>query len=404
MRILEINKFNYRKRGADKHFLDVVELLEKNGHEVAIFSMHSRNNLPSKWSRYFLSTVGYTNEYSWAEKIKGVFRMFFSWEAKRKINAILDEFKPDVVHIHNIYHQLSPCILFEIKKRNIPVVMTVHDYKLINPNHDLFLNGRPYDRCKNGRFYQCFLDKCVKDSYAKSFLAMLEMYWHEWLGTYRKNIDVFIAPSLFVKNTLTEWGIPVAKTIVIPHFIPEKNDAAILPNMEVSGKYALYAGSISKEKGLRGLIKIFQNILGLKLCLAGTVENNFAIPESENIEYLGYLTQTELKKYITGASVVVSGSRLPETFGLVALEAITQGKPFVGFKVGAFSEIIENGKNGFLVLRDIEFQEKIKSIAEGKTEFDSMAIKSDALDKFSEEKYAKSLLTIFDNLTIDKRV
>lgn len=402
MRILEINKFNYRKRGADKHFLDVVELLENQGHEVAIFSMHSRNNMPSKWNQYFLSTVGYTSEYSLMEKIKGTFRMFYSFEAKRKINEILDEFKPDVVHIHNIYHQLSPCILFEIKKRKIPIVMTVHDYKLINPNHDLFLNGRPYDRCKNGKYYQCFLDKCVKNSYAKSFLAMLEMYWHAILGTYRKNIDVFIAPSLFVKNTLIEWGIPAEKIIVISHFIPSASDVSILPDTEVVEKYALYAGSISKEKGLCGLIKIFQNISGINLYLAGAIENDFVIPQSKNIKHLGYLSQSELKKYIDGASVIVSGSRLPETFGLVALEAITQGKPFAGFKVGAFSEIIEDGKNGFLVLKSADFQERIKSIVDGKVNFDSKFIKNSAQDRFSQSKFEAALMNVFRNLTLDK--
>lgn len=402
MRILEINKFNYRKRGADKHFLDVVELLENQGHEVAVFAMHSRNNLPSKWSQYFLSTVGYTSEYSWAEKIKGTFRMFFSFEAKQKINKLLDAFQPEIVHIHNIYHQLSPCILFEIKKRNIPVVMTVHDYKLINPNHDLFLNGRPYDRCKNGRYRQCFLDKCVKNSYAKSFLATLEMYWHAILGTYHKNIDVFIAPSLFVKNTLIEWGIPEVKIKVIAHFIPEKTDTSILPNMEVSEKYALYAGSISKEKGLRGLIKIFQNVSGMKLYLAGAIENDFVIPPSENIKHLGYLSQSELKKYIDGASVIVSGSRLPETFGLVALEAITRGKPFVGFKVGAFSEIIQDGKNGFLVLTSVDFQNRINQIYEGKVNFNSDVIQKDAFSKFNQAKYNSDLMAIFKGLMLDK--
>ena len=106
--------------------------------------------------------------------------MFFSLEASRKINALLDEFEPDIVHVHNLYHQMSPAILFEIKKRGIPIVMTVHDFKLINPNHSLRLKGKAYRRCANKKYYQCFLDKCVKNSYALSLLAALEMYWHQF--------------------------------------------------------------------------------------------------------------------------------------------------------------------------------------------------------------------------------
>jgi glycosyltransferase involved in cell wall biosynthesis len=409
MKVLEINKFYYRKGGADKHFLDVSELLQKEGHEVAVFAMHSQHNLETPWKKYFLSEVGYVQGYSVWQKIKGAFRMFYSLEAKRKINQLLDEFQPEVVHVHNIYHQLSPCILFEIKKRNIPIIMTVHDFKLINPNHALYLDNKAYDRCRDGKYYQCFLDKCVKNSYSKSFLAMLEAYWHKFLGTYRKNIDLFIAPSDFVKNTLTEWGIPAEKITVLPHFIPESNPdiISILPSMEEMSqnedeKYALYVGRISKEKGAETLIDIFQNISGLKLFLAGAVENGFVIPKSEKIKQLGFLSQSELQKYIAGASVIVSGSKLPETFGLVALEAIAEGNPFIGFETGAFSEIIRDGQNGYLVSNNEEFKNRIEQIAEGKVSFDPNVIRSEAKVRFAEQKYVKALLNVFGPLAIDK--
>ena len=219
MKILEINKYFFIKGGAEKHFFDVIDLLRNAGNEIAVFAMRHDNDVYSKRNKHFLSTVGYTKEYSLWQKIKGVSRMFYSLEAKRKINRLLDEFNPDIVHIHNIYHQLSPMILFEIKKRNIPIVMTVHDYKLVNPNYNLFHDGKFYDRCRNGKYYQCFIDKCFKNSYAQSFLAMSEMYWHEFFGTYKKNIDLYIVPSEFVKNILVERGIDENKIKVLAHFI-----------------------------------------------------------------------------------------------------------------------------------------------------------------------------------------
>ncbi|HOF42456.1 MAG TPA: glycosyltransferase [Candidatus Moranbacteria bacterium] len=397
MRILEINKFYNSKRGADKHFIDLIALLKENGHEVAEFSMFQEDNNYSRWNKYFLSKVGYGSGFSLWEKIKGAARMFYSFEAKRKINAILDEFKPDIVHIHNIYHQISPAILFEIKKRGIPVVMTVHDYKLINPNHSLYLDGKPYQRCANGKYYQCFFDKCVKNSYAKSFLASLEMYWHRWLGTYGKNIDLYIAPSKFVKTTLVKWNISAEKIIVLPHFIPFRKKDSKRYSFAVADKYAIYPGKISKEKGVDALIQIFLKQKGLKLYLAGEIEDGFEIPNHPNIVYLGFLKADQLKEYVRNSACIVSGSRLPETFGLIAIEAMVEGKPFLGFDSGAYGEIIENELTGYIAKSDEEFAEFLKKMENGSVIFNSDEIKKH-VKKYDPENYCKNLIQIFKNI------
>lgn len=392
MKILEINKFYNAKRGADKHFLDVIKLLEENGHEVAAFSMQSSDNEYSKWSPYFVSEVDYDKgKLNW-KKIKGALRMFYSIEAKKKINKLLDEFKPDVVHIHNIYHQLCPLILFEIKKRNIPIIMTVHDFKLINPNHSMTLDGKPYERCRDGKYYQCFLDKAVKNSYAKSFLAMLEMYWHQFLGTYRKNIDLYIAPSEFVKETLENWGIEKEKIKVLNHFVSEKPKE--IENSDE--KYALYIGEISKNKGADKIIEIFKEISGIKLVLAGQIKDKEIVMDNSKIDYVGFLNRTQLQNYIRKCSFVVSGSKLPETFGLVALDAISSGKPFLGFKSGGYVEIITNGKNGFLCNDEEEMKKVIGDMIRGKLSFDSEKIKAQALEEYSSEKYYQKIKKIFE--------
>ncbi len=400
MRILEINKFYNAKRGADKHFLDVSALLKQNGHMVAEFSMMQADNEYSEWSKFFLSRVGYSESFTFLEKMKGVLRMFYSFEAHKKIKAILDEFAPDIVHIHNIYHQLDPTILFEIKKRGIPVVMTVHDFKLINPNHSLRLNGSPYRRCANRRYYQCFLDKCVKNSYAKSFLAMAEMYWHSWLGTYEKNIDCYIAPSEFTKRVLVDWGISSEKILMLPHFMPRsRGNLSRKVSFSVADKFALYAGKISKEKGVDILIEIFTKIDGMKLYLAGEMEPGFAMTMHPNIVYLGFVGADELAQYMRSSMCVVSGSMLPETFGLVALEAISAGKPFVSFDSGAYGEIIEHGISGFIAKSKKEFSAYVKQIASGEKVFIEQEIKA-RLDKYAPERYAHSLAAIFSETIV----
>ena len=401
MRILEINKFYNARRGADKHFLDVISLLKENGHQVADFSMIQSGNEYSSWEKYFLSPAGYTDTFSFWEKIKGVGRMFFSFEAKRKINALLDEFNPDIVHIHNIYHQMSPAILFEIKKRGIPIVMTVHDFKLINPNHSLRLNGKAYRRCSNKKYYQCFLDKCVKNSYPLSLLATLEMYWHDWLGTYEKNVDCYIAPSNFVKKILTAWGIDEKKIIALPHFMPDEKNRGQKYSFSVADRYALYAGKISKEKGAGTLIDIFSNQTKMKLYLAGEVEPGFEIPSHPSIVYMGFVKADQLAEYMRSSTCVISGSRLPETFGLIALEAISVGKPFLSFNAGAYSEVVQHGETGMIARNKKQLAKYIQDIASGEKIFDEQRIRANA-SKYNAGEYCKKLEMIFCDLIAKK--
>ncbi|EKE16351.1 MAG: glycosyl transferase group 1 [uncultured bacterium] len=401
MKILEINKYYYPKRGAERHFLDVIKILRNRGNQVAVFSMHHSKNIESPWNKYFLSSAGYTSEYGLWEKIKGALRMFYSWEARKKINKLLDDFQPDVVHIHNIYHQLSPTILFQIKKRNIPIVMTVHDFKLINPNHSMFLNGEFYDRCKDGKFYQCFLDKCVKNSYVKSFLAMLEAYWYNVLGTYRKNIDKYIVPSEFVKNILVERGIGEEKIEVLPHFIFENDlicDEKKSEKKEETYKkpYALYIGALSKNKGVNDLVDIFKNMKGMELCVAGGLEDDFQWENFSNTKYLGFLNRSQLNNVIKKSHCLISGSRLPETFGLIVLEGLSFGKPFFGFKSGAYQEIVENEVNGFLAEKKNELKKALENFSEGRMNFDCEKIKKSARQIYGKEAYFGKLEKIFE--------
>ncbi len=399
MKILEINKFYFIKGGAEKHFFNLIDLLKDNNHQVAVFSMKHPKNEKSKWEKYFLSTVGYDGSYSFWQKLKGVGRMFYSWEAKKKINKILDDFQPDIVHIHNIYHQLSPSILFEIKKRNIPIVMTVHDYKLVNPNYNLYHQQKFYNRCLNYKYYQCVLDKCVKNSYLKSFLAMLEMYWHHWLGTYEKNIDQYIVPSKFAKNILTKRGIPKNKIIVLPHFIQEKFDNN--KNREVINKvnkekYCLYVGRVISNKGIEDLVNLFEKVVGLKLYLAGAIDNDFHKISNNNVRYLGHLEQVDLIQYIQDAQFIISPSQLPETFGLVALEANANGKLFVGYNTGAYSEIIESKKNGVLVNNRQDLLQTINKLAKTKiNKIEDAVLRKEIQQKYNAKNYQKQLTKIF---------
>lgn len=356
MKILEINKFNYLQGGADKHFLDLIQLLESKGEEVAIFAMDSPKNESSPWKKYFVSYVGYNAGDTVWQKIKGVARMFYSLEAKRKIRRLLDDFRPDMVHIHNIYHQISPSILPEMKKQNVPVIMTVHDYKLICPNYLFVCEDKGWDFIKKKRF---------KNSYFKSLLVVLEFKFHKWLDIYDKNIDLYISPSAFTRQKLIQGGIKKEKVIILPHFYPDDIPAEYQQVEENTRdeKYVLHYGRLSRAKGTDKLIEIFQNLPEINLYLAGAIEDDLVIPNAKNIKHLGFLNPGELKRHIKNSLFVVSPSRLPETFGLIALEALASGKPFVGYAGGSFARVVEDGKAGYLCQSEGEMSEKIRRLA-----------------------------------------
>lgn len=392
MRILEVNKFHYLRRGAERHMLDVVALLRKHGHEVGVFSMRHTENIPAPFEKYFPSFVGYdASDATVWERLKGAGRLFWSFEARRKMESLLEEWRPDIAHLHNIYHQLSPSILAPIRKRGIPIVMTVHDYNLVSPDKDAYYP-------EVGKRYWKFLF-IGKYGIFKRLLLILKMYWENTLGFYRKNIDIYIAPSSYVRTILVRGGIPQEKIVVVPHFIlgDRKGVSADDTGKGLKTPYALYFGNLSDEKGTNALADVFDSS-GIPLVLAGTKADGFVLRESPHIDFVGQQSKEGLDRLIRGAACVVSASRLPETFGLIALEAVASGKPFFGLETGAYSEIIRNGENGVLASDTRTLQQDIADFFAGKYTFSSQAILGDAYERFGEEKYLRDLRALFSRL------
>ena len=394
MKILEINKFNYLRRGAEKHYLDVDSLLKAGGHEVAVFSMDNPRNDFSPWKKYFVNYAGFEVQDSWLTKLKGLLRIY-SFEAKRKIGKLLDDFQPDIVHIHNIYHHISPSILGEIKKRKIPIVMTIHDYNLICPNYSLVSDGKNWEDLQENKFRTFVRQKYFKNSYLQSFLAYLEYAFNRFFEFYEKTIDLYIAPSVFVRNKFMAAGVAPEKIVVLPHFANLDYTCAKC-DLRNRARYAFYFGSLSKDKGVDRLIEIFKKLPNIDLYLAGNLEAGFILPKIENVKYLGFLDQKEIERYIQNSLFVVSPSRLPETFGLIALEAIKNGKPFVGFEAGALNEIIEDNKHGYLCRTEIEMQEKIEQLA--KDDGLRILFSRQALERaknFDSQEYYRKIMDVF---------
>lgn len=350
MRILQVNKFHYPRGGADKYYLDLGAALEQAGHEVAYFSMHHPKNVPSTYEKYFVSRLSF-NEGGLRDKLLAPGRMIYSLEAKRKFKKLIADFKPDIIHLHNIYHQLSPSILDVARAAKIPVVMHLHDYKLICPNYQLFAHGQICEACKPNNYCACVRKRCFKNSFFKSLLASLEMtIHHRWLKIYARSVNAFIAPSAFMKAKVVEFGWPAEKIQVIlnPFSSVLKNVTGEAPTSD----YLLYFGRLSPEKGLKTLIEAAAlTSSALKFAGVGPEENNLrqlADNKKVNAEFLGFKEGRELKEIILGAKAVVLPSIWYENMPLSLLEALSLGKPVLASEIGGMPEMIINGSNGWL--------------------------------------------------------
>lgn len=342
MKILQINKYLYPKGGAETYALALIELLSKNGQEIACFSQKNSKNVACDQAGYFIDNLD-LSKYS-LHTILRLPRLFWSLKARRLVKKLIAENRPDIVHIHNIYHQISPSILPLFKEAGIPVVMTVHDFKLIVPNYTLRADGsRPPH----------------KNSYLIDALLKLEFAWHKWLKIYQTQIDLYIAPSEFVKDKLIENGFAGDKIKVVPHFLSKDFKKAKTAKYKKSKteKYLFASGRLDDGKGFADLIRVFAelNIAGLKLKIAGEGPDKDQLAKlikdlglKKQIELIGQKNRAQIIELIANSKIVVNCSRLHETFGLTVLEAMALGKPIVASKVGAIPELITHEKNGLL--------------------------------------------------------
>jgi glycosyltransferase involved in cell wall biosynthesis len=349
MKIILVNKYLYPKGGAEVATLMTSELLKSHGHEVFLWGMDHPENPDYPLKKYFVSNIDYYARYSLLKKIAIAVKILYSFEAKKKFGKVLDLVKPDIVHLNNIAHQISPSILIPIKKRKIPVVMTLHDYKLVCPVYTLLRNGKPCELCRHKRYYHCVLNKCSKNSYAKSLVSAIEMYLHHTILDIYRKIDCFIAPSEFLRIKISEMGFS-AKIIHIPNYLfingfhPE--------NSITHMKTILYVGRLSYEKGVTLLLQAMNDV-DANLIIIGDgpirkeLEDYVQVSGLKSrVSFLGYVNHIVLVGVMRSAFFAVCPSLCYEVFSLFSIEAFAMQLPVVGARIGGIPELVIDGITG----------------------------------------------------------
>ncbi len=355
MKILMVDKFYFVKGGAERYLFELTEVLQANGHTVVPFAMKDLLNFATEYEDYFVDNIDYSMNSPW-QKAAGFFkaggRMIYSVHARRQIERLIIREQPDIAHLHMIDHQLSPSILHALKKCRIPVIQTIHQYKLVCPNYRLYnpRTGKICEKCLHGSFYHPIIERCHKDSAAAGLLLAIESYAHRWMKIYENNVDVFHVPSRFMGQKMREAGIANGKIRHLPYTI--KMDK-FKPHF-TSKPYVLYFGRLSDEKGILTLLRAMLDAPEIPLQVAGDGPQeaelkSFAQQQGMgHVSFLGKKSGEELARLVQEARFIVVPSEWYDNSPLVIYESMAYGKPVIAARLGGMPELIVDGKTGFL--------------------------------------------------------
>ncbi len=400
MKVLQVNSFHYHRGGDCTHMFATADLLASHGHQVAFFSMQHPLNLPSPYAATWPSYIDFKE--ALAKRTLGsalgvISRTIYSGEARRCMARLLDAERPDLVHLHNIFHHLTPSILTEVRRRRIPVVWTLHDYTIVCPNNSFHSDGDGTicEACKSGRFYMAPVKRCKKGSRAASFVAMLENYSYRLLGVDRRDVR-FISPSEFLKRKFEEHRFRAAIE-VLPNFV----DLAKVPAASGHQGYAVYIGRVTRGKGIGTLVKAFpaRPDLQLKIVGDGDLLRPLAATAGRNIEFLGLRPKAEVQALVADARFAIVPSEWYENLPYSVLEPMAQGKPVIASRIGGIPELVSDGVTGLLFTpgNAQELGEKIAWLADREDEVRRLGANARRRveERFSAETHYQGLLRIY---------
>lgn len=350
--------------GGDWTYVENVKrLYESHGVEVIPFSTQSDLNIPSEYDKYFVKAYDYKK----LNKSKGIISSFkalknsiVSFEALRNIDRLLDEHKIDIAHLHAIHHWVTPAIIKRLKKRKIPVVWTLHEYKILCPEGTFVSNGKVCEKCKGGKFYTCVLQKCKKQSLLASTLAAADAYFYNITAIYDK-VDLFFCPSEFLRKKFIDFGFSENKMKLtnycydielIDNFL-RKHSENRKDRSSNSSPYVLYVGRIEKLKGIKTLIDaVIGTNINLKIAGTGTAMDEMQSYVQQksltNIEFLGFQHKENVFELTVNSLFVVCPSEWYENYPFSVIESLLFYKPVIGSDMGGIPELILNGETGYI--------------------------------------------------------
>jgi glycosyltransferase involved in cell wall biosynthesis len=332
MKILLVHNTYQQPGGEDVVFSQERQLLERAGHQVLAYCR-------SNWE-----IAGY----SALKLLALVGRMTWAKATRREIASLLRSQKPDLVHVHNTFLIISPSIYAACKEAHVPVVQTLHNYRLLCPAAIFFRHGHVCEECLEHSLWRGVLHGCYRHSRAETSAVALMLAVHRWLGTWSEMVDCFVALSGFSRKKFIEGGIPAEKIAVKPNFVYADPGCRAR-----GGEYALFIGRLSPEKRLITLLAAWQRLrvrIPLRI-IGGGPEHELLEPLTKqmrlsDVRFLGQLPRDEAIAALKGAWCLLFTSEWYETFGMTIIEAFACGVPVICSRLGAMEEIVADGRTG----------------------------------------------------------
>ena len=379
MKICIVHNEYGRLSGEEVVVQSIQRLLEENGHQVIPFTRSSAEipEMPFGRVRAFISGI-------------------YSNKSIRTIQNIINKHNPDIIHIHNLYPFISPSILPVCRNAGIPIVMTVHNYRLICPKGLHMYNGKICEKCAEGHEYWCIFRNC-EASYFKSFGYALRNWFARKRRLYINNIAIYATLTHFQRQRLIKQGFPADKITVIPNMA---NSNGLKQNIKL-GDYVGFIGRVSPEKGTSVLMDAARKCTEISFKVAGSYDRMPHLPKTApfNFEFRGYLDRKRIDDFYAGSRMIIVPSLWYETFGLVVAEAMLIGKPVICSRIGGLPEIVDDGVTGLLFEpgNAEELAEKIRYLWERPDLCREMGNTGceKALHEYSPERYYERLMRVY---------
>ena len=327
MNILKVHN-RYRLHGGESESVEAeVALLEAAGHQVVLWEVDN---------------ASFTSRRAWLAGLGAP----WSPAAYRTVRSLIRQNRPQVLAVHNFLPLVSPAVYYAAGAEGVAVVQSLHNYRIICPAATLFRQGRPCQACTAKSIaWPGLLHRCYRGSFGATAAVVATNTLHRWLGTWHRRVDMYIAPSTFVRHKFLEAGFPADRLAVKPNFLwadPGPGDG--------SGGYVFYAGRLAPEKGVATLLAAYRRLAAappLEVAGTGPLLARLA-GEHPGTHWLGARRSDEVRQLMKRAAVFVCPSECPESFGRVVIEAFAAGTPVIASEIGALPELIEHGRTGLL--------------------------------------------------------
>ncbi len=394
-RILLVSKFYYTRGGAEVVAINMANDLAKRGYEIGVFTMDYPQNL-SPENFYTASQVDFSG--GLIDKLKFAMRTMGYNGIKSSFKKALQEFKPDIVHLHNVHSYLSPAVVKLAKEYGCKVVWTLHDYKLACPAYSCLNRGRICEKCFTSKI-NVVKERCFKENLPASVLAYFEaVKWN--VKKLQRYVDYFVCPSAFIKRQMLKAGLQEGKLKVVCNFVdPIKLDQlkrAEIP--DTRDDFYVYVGRLSEEKGVATLLKAAKDLpYKLKLVGGGHLYDGFIAEygNCDNIEFMGHQPAEKVAEILLSAKCLVLPSEWYENNPLSVIEALCAGIPIVGANIGGIPELIDAECGETFESGNVEDMQKAITRVMAKEKYDYNSIAKRSQERFSFETHFKQLKELY---------